>query len=75
MGLKDEVKGMLGMVRTKIFCVTAGHGVYIGKHCVLGANSVVTKDIPEYCVAVGIPERVIKYICIKAVRKKESART
>ena len=34
MGLKDEVKGMLGMVRTKIFCVTAGHGVYIGNHTV-----------------------------------------
>ena len=75
MGLKDEVKGMLGMVRTKIFCVTAGHGVYIGKHCVIGANSVVTKDIPDYCVAVGSPARVIKYICNKAVRKKESART
>lgn len=187
MGLKDEVKGMLGMVRAKIFCVTAGHDVYIGKHCglkgkhhitledsvtvrpyaqiwsegtvrigkgseigercrisiansldigekvlfspnvyitdcdheyhnidvpviaqgivqkgqkvsigdgsyiginavivgnvkigkhcMIGANSVVTKDIPDYCVAVGSPARVIKYICNKAVRKKESART
>ena len=32
----------------------------IGKHCVIGANSVVTKDVPDYCVAVGSPARVIK---------------
>lgn len=34
--------------------------VHIGKHCVIGANSVVTKDIPDYCVAVGSPAKVIK---------------
>lgn len=34
--------------------------VRIGKHCVIGANSVVTKDISDYCVAVGSPARVIK---------------
>ena len=34
--------------------------VKIGKHCVIGANSVVTKDVPDYSVAVGIPARVIK---------------
>jgi len=35
-------------------------GANIGKHCVIGANSVVTKDIPDYCVAVGAPAKVIK---------------
>lgn len=34
--------------------------VKIGNHCVIGANSVVTKDVPDYCVAVGSPARVIK---------------
>ena len=34
--------------------------VRIGKHCVVGANSVVNKDIPDYSVAVGMPCRVIK---------------
>lgn len=34
--------------------------VCIGKHCVIGANSVVTKDIPDYSVAAGIPAKVIK---------------
>jgi len=32
----------------------------VGKHCVIGANSVVTRDIPDYCVAAGIPAKVIK---------------
>lgn len=35
--------------------------ISIGKNCVIGANSVVTKDIPDYSVAVGIPAKVIKY--------------
>lgn len=32
----------------------------IGKHCVIGANAVVVTDIPDYCVAVGIPARVVR---------------
>ncbi len=36
-------------------------GVRIGKRCQIGAGSVVTKDIPDYCVAVGNPARVIKH--------------
>lgn len=36
--------------------------VEIGKHCVIGANSVVTHDIPDYSVAVGCPAKVIKRI-------------
>ena len=35
-------------------------GASIGKHCVIGANSVVTKDIPDYSIAVGSPARIIK---------------
>lgn len=36
--------------------------VKIGKHCVIGANSVVTHDIPDYSVVAGCPARVIKQI-------------
>jgi len=39
--------------------VVISPGVTIGKGAVIGANSVVTKDIPEYAVAVGAPARVI----------------
>lgn len=35
-------------------------GITIGKHCVIGGGSVVTKNIPPFCVAVGNPARVIK---------------
>ena len=34
--------------------------VHIGKQSVIGANSVVTRDIPDYSVAAGIPAKVIK---------------
>lgn len=35
-------------------------GVTIGKHSVIAAGAVVTKDVPPYSVAVGNPARVIK---------------
>lgn len=35
-------------------------GAKIGKNVVIGANAVVTKDIPDYCVATGLPARIIK---------------
>lgn len=35
-------------------------GASVGKHSVIGANSVVTHDVPDYCVAVGSPARIIK---------------
>ena len=51
--------------------VTIGRGTWIGenvsiicasvgRNCVIGANSVVTRDIPDYCVVVGNPGRIIK---------------
>ena len=36
-------------------------GVTIGSGAVVGAGSVVTKDVPEYAIAVGNPARVVKY--------------
>ena len=37
-------------------------GVTVGKHAIIGANSVVSKDIPDYAVVVGCPAKVIKYL-------------
>lgn len=35
-------------------------GVKIGKGCIVGAGAVVTKDLPDYAIATGIPAKVIK---------------
>ncbi len=33
----------------------------VGRHCVVGAGSVVAKPIPDYAIAVGVPARVIRF--------------
>ncbi|PIA86231.1 DapH/DapD/GlmU-related protein [Streptococcus parauberis] len=35
-------------------------GVKIGKGSIIGANSVVNKDVPEYSIVAGTPAKVIK---------------
>lgn len=35
-------------------------GVTIGDGCIIGAGAVVTKDIPPYSVAVGVPAKVVR---------------
>lgn len=40
--------------------VTILGGVSIGSGSVIGANAVVVKDIPENCIAVGCPARIVK---------------
>ena len=37
-------------------------GVTIGENSVIGAGSIVTRDVPSFCVAVGNPARVIKHL-------------
>lgn len=51
--------------------VTVGRGAWIGersvvmadigRHCIVGAGSVVTRPIPDYAIAVGAPARVIRF--------------
>jgi acetyltransferase-like isoleucine patch superfamily enzyme len=51
--------------------ITIGHDTWIGdraiimadvgKHCVIGAGSVVTKPIPDYAIALGAPARVVRF--------------
>lgn len=37
-------------------------GITVGRHAMVGAGSVVTKDVPDYSVVVGNPAKVIRYI-------------
>ncbi len=46
-------------------CTTILSGVDIGDNCIIGANSVVTGDIPANCVAAGCPAKVIKRLDAK----------
>lgn len=48
-------------------------GVTIGKNSIIGAGSVVTKNIPDNCVAVGNPCKPIKYF--DEIRNKQSKRS
>ncbi|MFA6831529.1 MAG: acyltransferase [Bacteroidaceae bacterium] len=44
------------------------NGTHIGKHCLIGAGSIVTKDIPDYSIAVGNPAKIIKRYNFKTKR-------
>ena len=50
-------------------------GIHISDGAVIGAGAVVTKDIPPYAVAVGVPAKVVKYrfdeATIKALLEKQ----
>lgn len=43
----------------------------IGRGSVIGANSVVTKPIPPYCLAAGVPARVLEYFGPPELRPEE----
>jgi acetyltransferase-like isoleucine patch superfamily enzyme len=36
-------------------------GVHIGAHAIVGAGSVVTKDVPEYAVVAGVPAQILRF--------------
>lgn len=43
--------------------VVISPGVTLGEMAIIGANSVVTRDVPDYSIAVGAPAKVIKSWC------------
>lgn len=36
--------------------------INVGNNVIIGANSVVNKDVPNNCIVAGVPARVIRYI-------------
>ena len=42
--------------------VTVLPGVVIGRECIIGAHSIVTKDIPDFSIAYGVPAKVVKTV-------------
>jgi acetyltransferase-like isoleucine patch superfamily enzyme len=43
-------------------------GVTIGEGAVVGAGSVVTDDVPDYAIAVGVPARVVKFRTAESIK-------
>ena len=37
-------------------------GITLGKNCLIGAGSVVTKDVPDYALVVGVPGKIIGWV-------------
>lgn len=47
-------------------------GTKIGKHCVIGANSVVLGNFADYSIIVGAPARIIKRYCFDSASWKKT---
>ena len=56
-GFKSEVEIGNGTWLGENVCVISSK---IGKQCIVGANSVVLNDVPDYCMVAGSPARIIK---------------
>jgi len=62
-GVKDELLGARIMKGAKIGAnTTILPGIVVGPNALVGAGSVVVKDVPENGVVVGNPARLIKYV-------------
>ena len=48
------------VIGTRAIILSSCH--YIGKHARIGAGAVVTKDVPDYAIAVGVPAKVVKVV-------------
>jgi len=47
-------------------------GVVLGQYCFVGAGAVVTRDVPDYALVVGIPATQIGWVCVCGVRLQEA---
>lgn len=62
LGSKGEGRPVIGDDVTLGASVTIIGNVHIGNNVIIGAGSVVVKDLPDNCVAAGNPAKVIRYL-------------
>ena len=61
-GAKSEGRPTIGDNVSLGANVTVIGNIHIGNNVTIGAGSVVVKDIPDNCIAVGNPAKVVKYV-------------
>lgn len=50
-------------------------GIVIGKYSMIGAGAVVTKDVPDFALVVGIPAKYHSYVCVCSKPLKTKAKS
>lgn len=66
------VKRAIPIIGNRVYIATGAKilgGIEIGSHCVIGANAVVTKDIPDFSVVAGVPGKVVTRITPENLHK------
>ncbi|RSD35145.1 MAG: acyltransferase family protein [Methanohalophilus sp.] len=64
---KSTIDNKTGMVYLKKNCKIGTHstimpGVSIGENSIVGAHSFVNRDIPDNCIALGVPAKIHRYL-------------
>ncbi len=68
---KDEYKNTLVKRGASIGAnATIICGITLGEYCFIGAGAVINKDVPPYALMVGIPAKIIGWMCHCGVRLK-----
>lgn len=70
--IKNQGDYFKGAVRLKVGCwIGIGAvilpGVTVGKNAIIGANSVIRNDVPDFAVVSGNPAKIIKYLDNKVI--------
>ena len=50
-------------------------GVTLGKYCMVGAGAVVTKDVPDFALVVGVPAKVVGFVDDKGIKRNSDGVT
>jgi UDP-2-acetamido-3-amino-2,3-dideoxy-glucuronate N-acetyltransferase len=50
-------------------------GVTLGKYCFIGAGAVITKDVPDYALMVGVPARQAGWVCYCGARLPQGTKS